>query len=70
MSSAVVHMRELRLHAVGAVIFQTGKASNTETSLWKWRRGAFFGFLRAMAQEKRPVVVPHAASSHAPFLAV
>ena len=29
--------------------------------------GAFFGFLRALAQEKRPVVVPHAASSHAPL---
>jgi hypothetical protein len=29
--------------------------------------GAFFGFLRAMAQEKRLVVVPHTVSSHAPL---
>ena len=29
--------------------------------------GAFFGFLRAMAQEKRPVVVPLTVSSHAPL---
>jgi hypothetical protein len=28
---------------------------------------AFFGFLRAMAQEKRLVVVPHTVSSQAPL---
>jgi len=70
MSSAVVNMRELRLYAVGAVIFQTWKASNTETSLWKWRRGHFSAFWGQWRRKNDWLLYPTQYPHMHPFLAV
>ena len=47
--------------------FSDRKSKQYRDLFMEVEEGSFFGFLRAMAQEKRPVVVPHAASSHAPL---
>ena len=64
--AALAHTCQHLLALSGLMKTHQFRCRHTDTSLWKWR-GAFFGFLSGMAQEKRLVVVPHAASSYAPL---